>query len=313
MGITENRTILRKAQLAVGDLTTDGGLLVPRQSARFIRVLIKQSRLLQDVFVRPMGSPKELIETIRFGSRVLRPGVEGVALPEGDRVKPDLTKKELDAKLFKAEAPITDEVFEDNIERTALRNTLMQILSDAVSRDMEEVIINGDTASIDAFLAQFDGVLKQTTSNVVDATSSTLTKSVLKDTWKAMPKEFRRLKDRMRFYTNSDAVTDYADSVSDRATGAGDQALQQNVDQRYTGVPVVPVSLYPELTSGPDVLTQMTLTDPMNIRVGIHRAIRMEVDRDVRAGITFLVVTMRMDVKLVTEEATVKTIAIKIN
>ena len=48
------------------------------------------------------------------------------------------------------------------------------MLAEAVARDMEEVAINGDTASADPFLATMDGVLKQATSHVVDAAAASL-------------------------------------------------------------------------------------------------------------------------------------------
>lgn len=45
-GITDNRTILAKADLALADLIADGGYLQPAQAAKFMRILIKQSKLL---------------------------------------------------------------------------------------------------------------------------------------------------------------------------------------------------------------------------------------------------------------------------
>src|SRR5688572_3494773 len=96
--IMENRTLLEKADLALADLTASGGLLVPAQAAKFMRILIKQSKLMGMSTVVPMRSPKQLIEKIRFAGRVLRAGQEATALPVGDRSKPNLGKVELDAK-----------------------------------------------------------------------------------------------------------------------------------------------------------------------------------------------------------------------
>ena len=39
--IYDNRTILAKADLALADLTTEGGVLQPAQAKKFIRILIK--------------------------------------------------------------------------------------------------------------------------------------------------------------------------------------------------------------------------------------------------------------------------------
>ena len=66
-------------------------------------------------------------------------------------------------------------MLEDSIERGELRQTIMEMMAEAISRDMEEVLINGDTLSADPFLAVMDGVLKQTTSNIVDAAATIAT------------------------------------------------------------------------------------------------------------------------------------------
>ena len=97
----DNRSLLEKADLALADLTTGGGLLLPAQAQKFMRLLIKQSVLLQMVTVVPMAAPKQELPKIKFGSRILRPGQEATALTQAQRAKPDLSKVELDAQLFK--------------------------------------------------------------------------------------------------------------------------------------------------------------------------------------------------------------------
>mgnify|MGYP000954966366 FL=1 len=128
MSTLSNRTLLEKADLALADLTAGGGLLKPAQAQKFMRLLVKDSALMKLVTVTPMASPKQQIQRIRFSSRVLRPGQEATAVATGDRVKPDLSHVELDAKLFKGEVRLSDEVLEDSIERGELRQTIMELL-----------------------------------------------------------------------------------------------------------------------------------------------------------------------------------------
>ena len=52
----DNRTILEKADLALADLTGGGGILQPAQAQKFMRLLIKQSVLMQMATVVPMSS-----------------------------------------------------------------------------------------------------------------------------------------------------------------------------------------------------------------------------------------------------------------
>ena len=310
--VYDNRTILEKADLALADLTAGGGLLQPAQAQKFIRILIQESVVLKMSTVVPMRSPKQLIEKIRFGGRILRAGTEATALAAGDRVKPDLGSVELDAQLFKAEVRLNNEVLEDSIERGALRQTIMQLMGESISRDMDEVIVQGDTASGDAFLAKLDGILKQATSNVVDAAGATTNKTIFKDMLKAMPSEFLRNRKQLRYMTSVDSEIDYRDSLAERATVVGDKFLEQDAPVAYSGIPVVDVPLFPENLGVGNDSTNVLLTDPKNVNVGIWRNIRLETDKDISEGVLIIVATMRFDVKYAEETAAVKSINVKV-
>ncbi len=304
--ITDSRDLLRKADIALADLTTGGGLLQPEQAQRFMRLLIDQSVLMDMSTVVPMSSPKQLIEKIRFASRVLRAGEEATALPSADRSKPDLSKVELDAKLYKAEVHIPDEVLEDNIERGEMRQTVMQLMAERIALDNDELLANGDTASADPFLATLDGIRAQSTSNVVAAGGQVTNKTIFRDMLKAMPSEWLRLKNRMTFLTSIDSELDYRDAVADRGTLLGDRLLEQEAPLQYSGIRIMPVPVFPEALGGGANETEMILTDPKNITVGIHRRIRVETDKDISEGVIKIVATLRMDMKYAEELATVK-------
>ncbi len=310
--ITDNRTLLEKADLALSDLTSDGGLLQPAQAAKFMRILIKQSKLMGMSTVVPMKSHKQLIEKVRFAGRVLRAGNEAAALAAGDRAKPTLGKVELDAQLFKAEVRLNNEVLEDSIERAELRQTIMQILGDAIARDMEEVALQGDTTSTDPFLAKFDGVIKQITTHTVDAVDTKLNKSLFRDNLRSLPSEFLRNKAEMRFLTSVDAEIDYRDTLADRIGALGDKFLEQEAAVAYSGVPVIDLQLMPENLGGGTNCTNMLLTDPKNINVGVWRQIRIETDKLVSEGVLIIVATLRFDVKFAEETAVVKATNIKV-
>lgn len=311
-GLIDNRTVLEKADLALADLTTGGGLLQPAQAQKFIRILIDESVILKQGTVVPMKSPKQLIEKIRFAGRILRAGAEAAALPAADRSKPDLSQVELDAQLFKAEVRLNNEVLEDSIERGQLRQTIMQLMAEAISRDIDEVIIRGDTASGDPFLAKLDGILKQATSNIVDAQNQSTNKGIFRDMLKSMPSAFLRNKREMRFFTSVDSEIDYRDSLAERATVVGDKFLEQDEPVAYSGVPVVDVPLFPENLGVGGNTTNVLLTDPKNINIGIWRNIRVETDKLVSEGVLIIVATLRFDVKYAEESAVVKAINVKV-
>ncbi len=310
--IMTNRTILQKADLALSDLL-NGGELVPAQAKKFVRLLIKESAILSMSTVKPMKSKKQLVEKIRFGTRILRAGTSATALPEADRSKPDLSKVELDAKLFKAEVHLDNETLEDNIEQGSLRQTVMELMGEAISRDMDEVVVNGDTSSADNFLAQFDGMLTQATSNVVGGGGNPLDSDDLKASIKAMPTEFIRNKRRLRFLTSIDAETDYRDTLSNRDTVAGDKFLQEDAPIMYSGIPIMDVPLFPEDLGGGNNETNIIMSDPKNFMIGIWRRITMETDKDISAGILKIVASLRFDFKYVEESAVVKVTAVTVS
>lgn len=303
--MASNRSLLQKADLAIADLTADGGLLQPRQANKFVRLLIKKSVLLPLVTTVPMGGPKRLIETIRFAGRVLKPGSAGVALPVGDRVKPDLTKPELDAVEFKAEVRLNDSVLEDSIERGTLKNTIMSALGEAVSRDVEFVVWNGDTASATPLLAQLDGVRKLLTSNVFPHGTNPTNSALWLGMLKSLPSEFL-IRKNLWFLTSVNSEIDWRSSVAARATRAGDRSLTQDAVENFQGVRILSIPEAPEDLGGGSDETEGVLIDPRNINVGFQRQIRIETDRDISAGELVIVVTLRMAVQLAHEPAGVK-------
>jgi len=312
MSYLSNRTILEKADLALADLTAGGGILKPAQAQKFMRLLIKDSVLLKMATVVPMASPKQQISKIKFGSRILRPGQEATALAIGDRAKPDLTSVELDAKLFKAEVRLSDETLEDSIERGELRQTIMEMIAEAISRDMEEIVVSGDTTSADPFLATMDGVVKQATSHVVDAAGAHISKNLLADMLKTLPSEHLRDKKSMGFLTSVDADLDYRNALAERATAVGDKFLEGDTPVLYSGVPVQPIPLFPENLGAGSDQTVILLCNPKNIQVGIWRQIRIESAREISEGTLKIVATLRFDVKYAEEPGVAKAINVQL-
>lgn len=307
-----NEVALNKADLAVSDLVNNGGYLQPEQAQSFLRVLIDEAVLMKMATVTPMKSHKKLIEKIKFGSRILRAGTESEALPAADRAKPTMSKVELDAQLFKAEIRLNNEVIEDSIERGQLRQTIMQLMAEQIAVDMDEIIVQGDTASADPFLAKLDGLYKQVVSNVVNHADATTNRTLFTNMLKAMPKPFLRNKKALRFLTSVDSEIDYRTALGDRATVGGDRYVLEDAPALCSGVPVTSVPLFPENIGTSNHCTTSVLIDPKNINVGIWRDIRVETDKLISEGVLLIVATMRFDMKLAHEPAAVKGINVKV-
>jgi len=300
--------LVRKADLALAELTSDGGVLLPGQAKKFIRKLMKQSVIMKSARVIPMVRPKERIEKIGLTSRILHAGTSGSALASGDRSKPALFKQELSTKLMKAEIDIPDEVFEDNIEGNSLKDTLLGLMVERAALDLDELFLLGDTTLVgsDAFLGLLDGFLKSATSNVFDADGEVVSKNTWKAMWKTMPQEYRQIKSAMRIYTSSDAQTEYSDQIGERGTSAGDKAAIDGMAPKWQGIPIEEIPVMPQdLGEGEDE-TAALLLNPKNMVVGVQRRIRVRTDVDVRAGVIWMVLDLRMDAQYEEEEAVVK-------
>lgn len=313
-GIMDNLTVLQKADMALADMTAGGGILQPEQARKFIRLLIKKASLLPLISVVPMQAQKKLLEKLRFGQRILRAGTEAAPLPLADRSKPDFSKVELDAKLFKAEVRIDNETLEDNIERGTFKQTVMDLMAERLALDLEEVFIQSDTANgaLPVVLQQLDGILKQASSHVVDATLQTTNKTLFRDMLRTMPSEYLRNKKAMAILTSVDSLIDFKDTLSDRATVYGDEALKNEIQAIYSGVPIYDIPNMPENLGVGLNTTNMLLLDPKNINAGIWRNIRLETDKLVSDGVYIIVASVRADVKYTEEDAVVKTINVKV-
>lgn len=247
---------------------------------------------------------------IGFGQRILRPGVEGKAVPASDRVAPTTSTVELNAKEVIAEVNITYDTLENNIEGDALQNTIMQMLAERAAVDIEELILNGDTKSEDTYLAQLDGIRKQATSHIVDVAGEPLTRQVFKQGYKAVPPKYLRVPQEFRFYSSPGQEVEWKDKVADRQTNLGDAAVQGGLSSAF-GVPVKGIAnMQPYDADGTDV-SDILLTHPKNIILGFSRNIRIEVDKDIRNRKFIIVLTAKLDSKFEEEDAVAKIIKVK--
>jgi HK97 family phage major capsid protein len=296
---------IAKADLGTSDLSS-GGLLAPAQVKEFYELIIDESALLPQVTTVTMPSPTYEISKMGFTSRMLRGATEGSPLPIGDRSKPELGKVQITTQEFIGEARMSYGVIEDNIINGTFVDYAMRLAAKRIATDMEDIVINGDTASAIDPLNKMDGVLKQATSLVVNAGGVRLDKSTLKKIVQTLPSRYLKSQKNLAFFTSKNAVIDYADSLSNRNTALGDEKLLRVSQAEYMGYPIIPVPMFPEDLGGGSNMTSLLFLDPKNIHVGMTREVRIETTRDISARELIMVVTVRFGVKYQHEPALVK-------
>lgn len=302
--------VIARADLAISDLTTDGGLLLPEQANAFIDEVQEQPTLLNEARVIRMNSPTRKINAIGFASRIMKvapqaggyndDGSNDRTLTEANRSKPATRQVELVSKEVMAEVHLPYEVLEDNIEQGNLETHIIRLIAQRAALDLEEWVIRGDTASGDPYLALNDGLLKAATSNVVDVLAAGVSPNVFRDAQLAMPQRYLRNLAAMRTYITVQDEIRYRSVVATRGTGYGDSALQTNQELQAYGVPLRKT---PMMTANFGLFTY-----PQNIIFGIHRDILIETERNIRSRQLVVVLSTRVDVKYEDEEAVVKII-----
>ena len=303
--MTTSRTIIEKADLAVAQMISDGGYLNAEQSDTFYRKLIDEPTLLGNVRTVQMRSPRMNIDTIGFGSRILRAAPSsGVSLPADQRVRPAFGQVNLETEEVIAEVRIPYDALEDSIERGNLENTIMQMLTGRVSLDLEELLINGDTSSSDPYLALHDGALALAGHTYDGSALTAIDKDAFKAALQEMPTQYLRNLMAMNFMMSWHNVIEYRDTLATRSTGAGDDFYLNRPTVSAFGVPIVPAALMPN--------DEILFTYPQNLIFGVQRDIMIETDKDITSRVLIVVLTMRIAIQAEEANAIVKVNGISI-
>lgn len=320
-----NRELLRKADLTIGELISNGGYLQPEDSAQFLRKLVIEPTILRSARVVEMLAPQRKINKIGFGSRIMQAAVSQTPLSANQRVSPATSMIELNTQEIMATVYLPYEVVEDNIERATaadnapmnargpggLKETILSLIAERAALDLEELALLGDTnyangqmlqgsdpASI-AYMSLFDGWLKQsaTQGHLYDAGNAAVDKSIFRNMRMAMPKQYLRVLPQMKYLTSPNVETMWRDSIANRGTALGDTTLQGGNDVAAYGINLLPGATMPD--------NSIVLTNPKNLIMGIQRQFSLEFDKDIQARQYIIVLTARVAVAIEEPDATV--------
>lgn len=311
--------LIRRADLALSDLVSGGGYLTTAQQNRFYRKMMDDAVILKDARIIPMARPKMEINKIGFGTRVLRAAAQGListpemgevgtrALTRAQRYVPQLSRITLQTSEVIAEIDIPYEVLEDSIEggdidTAQFQQTILDMMAERITLDLEELVVLGDTGSGDSYLALQNGALVSAVSNIVNQGGDPMAVQLFGNMIKAVPTKYHKLLDRYRFYTSKTKEIDYRMTIAQRQTALGDSIISGEKPVSVLGVSLSSAAYMPSDTA--------LLMIPNNLIIGIQRNLRMEFDKDIRERAFVIVVTMRLAMAFEEEDMVVKAINI---
>lgn len=297
---TPTQTLIERADLALADLTSNGGVLSPEQANRFIDFIQEEPTVLpQCRFIR-MGAPEVKINRMGFASRILRAArTSGSAQDDGDnaryvraadRSKPTTTQILLNSAEVIAEIRIPYEALEDNIEGRSMEEHVMRLIASRAALDLEEFAFWADTASGDAYLALQNGWMKRMNVNVSNNASAGISPDVFSTAMLALPQKYLKYLPQMRGYVSMANTIRYRKKVSERQTGYGDSALTDAIPLSAHGLRIEGAPMLAAQNSG----TSGLVTFPKNLIFGIRRDITVETDKDIRSREYIIVLTARV-------------------
>lgn len=304
--------------LAVSNLTSDGGKLQDDQADTFFRKIIDRPGLIGDIRSVPMNSDTMNINKIGLGSMILRVAptgtppyiVDGVGetynndrnLASADRFSPTFEQVQLTVKEYLAEIHLTDDVMENNLEKDNLENVIMDLAAKRLANDLEVVLISSDSTNgaLAPVMQLQNGVLKRVTTNVVDAGNAAINLDVFADLQTAVPTKYMNNLSSMKYYLHHHKELAWRQALAARGTALGDATIQAGGPVPALGVNLQKVAQMPA--------DQILFTDPKNIIMGIQRNMRLETERYPRSRMTAFIFTIKVGFQLEQEDATAKVI-----
>lgn len=290
--------IIAKADLLASELKASGGTLSPEKSKRFLRKIVDSPTLLNQIRTETMTSDTLVLNTIGLGTQFLHPAVPNQRLVEAKRSKPAAAKLEFPSVEVMGEMLIPYETLEDNIEGDDFVQTVLDLAAQRASIDLERLLIMGDTASGDAFLALQDGILKRLTSNVVDVNDFSLSAAVTQNILLALPNRYRRDRAALRWILGPDDQERLIGKIAARQTDLGDRMVTGDAPLKLSKIVAESAAYMPDGFA--------LLGNPKNLVMGIRRRFTLESERLISERQIKFVLTARIAIGIEDELAMVK-------
>jgi hypothetical protein len=317
--MTTSNATLQRADLALGQLAANGGLLSPEQTNTFIDMVLDEPTILKQVRQVRMTNPEMKINKIGLSGRLLHRasqtgsaednGSNGRYLAKSKRSAPTTSQISMRTEEVIAEVRIPYEVLEDNIEGTSFEAHLMRLIAQRAALDLEELALFGDIAidpNVDDFLSLQNGWFKKATAHTVDNASGGPNDELITTGLLAMPQQYLRYLPQMRGWISQANKIKFQASRIARQTALGDASVVGNMPLQSQGLTIEEA---PMLASD-GVGNKGLITNPQNLIWGVQRKLTVETDKDIRSREYIIVLTMRIAQQIEDANAVVKLINI---
>ena len=302
---------------ALGD-----AVLQPTKLTRFIRKMQESTVILPIARYFPMDAQIHDIDRISFTGRVLDSGEDAGGshrnLDEADFAKPVTNTNVLTVHEFQAIVSLRDKALRRNIERENFEDTLIDLLGEAVGRDMEEFALFADktfTYNQDHVLSKSNGWIKQAANAVYgaggnkdfDPSADTYPENMLNAMLEGMPKEYLSNISSWRYWVNWTVENAYRDILKKRGTALGDLAYTTGGQLAYKGIIIERVPMIEraktEGAGGPGDVAMLGY--PNNHVWGVFHKVTIEREREAKKRRTDFVLTLEVDAGYEDENAVI--------
>lgn len=313
----------------VTTMAESSGLLNAEQANEFIDYMWDATTLAKEGRRVIMRSNTVDLDKIAVGERIIRKATEATDTSANAPVT--FSKISLTTEKIRLDWEVSTEAKEDSIEGAGTATHIARLFASQAGNDIEDLAINGDTASATAGLNIIDGFVKRAQAGggawVIDNADAAVARATFDKALKKMPRKYKANRSALRFYAGSGVVQDYLTSLTATVSGevqipdlatdvlrgtiSGPQGAGGGRYPLAFGIPVVEVPLFDEdsaTVAAPttDFRGCVELTFPQNRIWGIKRDIEFYDEFKPRKDSTEYTMYMRFGVQVENWDAYVR-------
>lgn len=287
----------QRADFVLTGSLSSGGKMPDDKRRVFLELAQNATPLLAKVRREDMPSETYAIPRIIFADDILRSGpTEGTELSSLQRVAPTTSEISLTSKNYEGVVKVGRHTLMDNVEGPKLFNKLVTLIAKRVGVDIEKRGLQSDTTISDVTLvangyAKQNGWLKRIASRTIDLANADISRASLESAISALPLRYRETM-APAFFVEEYAGDKWRQSIGERATALGDQAVMQKKLPPIGGYDVMQVGNMPVTTGTPNTASAL-FADPQNLILGIYKDVEIETEEVKRENSIYIIVRLR--------------------